>query len=103
MEIDELQVRGAGGRIRRIGDDAHSFVDRTASAMQSGTQGNEGFAAVSTLRQVIEYLNAETKNMATKVQSTGDKVGVAADNHSRNESRQQSGFSRLLQVLTGGG
>jgi hypothetical protein len=102
MQINEEQVRGLGGRIRTVGQDAESYLRGMSGALEQGCSGNEGFAAVTTLRQTFDRLGQLAGTLAGESQRTGDKVCVAAANHGTNDNRQAGNFRGFSGLINGG-
>ncbi|CAM3289080.1 hypothetical protein [Stackebrandtia soli] len=95
MFIDKTQVRGVGGKISVIGDDAESYLNRVSSQMQGSLQGNEGFATVATLREVVSRLSQHTSRLAETSRTVGSNVVTAADNHSETDRAQANNFQSI--------
>lgn len=95
MEIHEQQVKGAGGRIRRIGEDARAYLDAVSAPMTACTQANAGFTAVTTLKQIGERLHRAAAGLADQSRATGDKIVIAAGNHQTADAGQARVFAAL--------
>jgi|GEM_PF-6811961 len=103
MQISEQRVRSHGARLRTVGEDAESYLRSMAGPLNQGCQGNDGFVAVSTLRQTLERLSHLTNNLALESQRTGDRVVKCAVNHATNDAQHSRGFGSLNQQLSGRG
>lgn len=103
MQISEHEVRSHGARLRTVGQDAESYVRTMSNTLNQGCQGNDGFAAVSTLRQTLERLGHLTGNLTLESQRTADRVVAAAGNHATNDGRQARNFSAFTGQLSGRG
>ena len=95
MEIHQDAVRGVATKIRQVGDDAHAYLDRVAGDLESGSQGNEGFGAITVLKQLLERLTGDTRGLADESRSVGGKVSTAADNHDTTDTGQSGVFKNL--------
>ncbi|GAA4913624.1 flagellar protein FlgJ [Stackebrandtia albiflava] len=93
MQIDEERVHGTGTRIRRVGEDARSYLTRMAGPMRAATQGNDGLSAVHTLRQVLERLYTNTEATAAASVTNGDNVMTAAYSHRVTDIAQARAFA----------
>jgi hypothetical protein len=101
MQIDHTQVLRLGGRIRSVGQDADAYVSSMSGKLEQGCQGNDGFAAVATLRETLNRLNGQTNRLAGESQRTGDDVISAAANHANNDNVHRRAFRSLTDVLGG--
>ncbi|CAM3319624.1 hypothetical protein [Stackebrandtia soli] len=88
MEIDEYRVRGAGGKVRRVGDDAQQYLEQAVPKLSSGLQCNNCLSSVSTLRQVVQHLETRARGLAATSQTLGDNLVQAAANHGTNDVQQ---------------
>jgi len=95
VQIDKQTVRGAGARIRQVGDDASSYLQRVASPMRSRIQNTNGLMAIATLQQVVDQLQRRTTDLANDSRSTGDKVMVAADSYTTTDAARARSFASM--------
>jgi hypothetical protein len=95
VEINEPRVRDAGGKVRRVGDDADSYLNQILPKMMTGSEQNQCLASAAALKQVMETLQVHAKGLAGMSRTLGDNVVTAADNHELNDIRKARVFREL--------
>lgn len=101
MQIDHAKVKGLGGRIRTVGQDAESYLRSISGTLDQGARGNTGFGAVAMLAQTLQRLGDQTSRLASSCQTTGDNIGTAAANHAATDSAQRDVFGSYNNALGG--
>ena len=100
MEVDETQMRRVAAKVRTIGNDAQAALDKEKPALDFGSQGNEGFAAMAALKSAVDKLHHAASRLAQDSRTTGESINRAADNHRANEQAQRDNFANGLRELT---